>query len=233
MEKEVYIKITKNGPYLVYGNPKITEKIIKTDENGVCIKYGDGEVFEIKGESISLCRCGQTQNAPFCDGSHMTNGFDGSETASFKPILEDAQIYEGPNIILKDNEKYCALARFCDANGSIWNLIYEGTEEADNEVKRQAALCPSGRLMLFDKGGNEIEEELPKSISALEDDGLKVSGPLWVQGGIRIESENGESYEVRNRQTICRCGNSSNKPFCDCTHKYVKFQAKKQEKHEE
>lgn len=226
-EKEIYIKVMADGPYLVYGMPEITEKIIISDEEGVCIDYADGKFFEVKTEPIALCRCGKTENAPFCDGSHNSGDCDIKETATFDNILDGANTYEGPNLILKDNEKYCALARFCDAYGTIWNLIYSGTEEADNFCIKEANLCPSGRLLIFDKEGNLLEDELPKSIAILEDVGLKISGPVWVRGGIRIESASGKSYEVRNRQTLCRCGQSKNKPFCDCTHRHINFIAKK------
>jgi CDGSH-type Zn-finger protein len=47
-----------------------------------------------------------------------------------------------------------------------------------------------------------------------------------VRGGIAVVSADGEQYEVRNRMTLCRCGASSNKPFCDGTHASIKFQAK-------
>ena len=50
-------------------------------------------------------------------------------------------------------------------------------------------------------------------------------GPIYVSGGIRVESFDGRGYEIRNRQTLCRCGGSKNKPFCDCSHFYIKFQA--------
>jgi CDGSH-type Zn-finger protein len=45
-----------------------------------------------------------------------------------------------------------------------------------------------------------------------------VSGPIWVRGGIEIESAEGHAYQVRNRVTLCRCGKSQNKPFCDGSH---------------
>lgn len=228
-EKEIYVKVKKDGPYLVYGSPPIECKTIETDENGVCIEYGDGKKFEVKSDPAALCRCGKTANAPFCDGSHLNCLDERDETADFKPIEEEAIIYKGKNLTLKDNEKYCALARFCDANGSIWNLIYAGDEASDNEVKRETFLCPSGRLVLYDNDGNLLEPEFEKSISVLEDTSLKISGPLWLRGGIRVESSDGRSYEIRNRQTLCRCGQSKNKPFCDCTHKHIKFKAQNQE----
>ncbi|MFR1671934.1 MAG: CDGSH iron-sulfur domain-containing protein [Candidatus Gastranaerophilaceae bacterium] len=228
-DREIYVKVKKDGPYLVYGKPPIDCKTIETDENGVCINYGEGQKFEVKSNPIALCRCGKTKNAPFCDGSHNNCLDERDECADFKPIEEEAIVYKGKNLTLKDNEKYCALARFCDANGSIWNLIYKGDEYSDNEVKRQTFLCPSGRLMLYDNKGNRLEPEFEKSISALEDTGLKISGPLWLKGGIRVESSDGKSYEIRNRQTLCRCGQSKNKPFCDCTHKHINFKAQSQE----
>jgi len=224
MTEEIYIKIVKNGPYIVYGPIEINQKTIIADETGTPDKYFDGKVFEVKSYPISLCRCGKSKNAPFCDNAHL-EGFDGTETASFEPILQNANIYEGPNIKLFDNEKFCSYARFCDAKGTIWNLVVEGREDTDADAIREANLCPSGRLMIFDKNGNMIEDELPKSISVLEDGILKLSGPLWIRGGIRIENSNGESYEIRNRQTICRCGQSENKPFCDCTHAHTDFKA--------
>lgn len=219
--KEIYIKVTNNGPYLVYGMPEISQKTILADENNFGIEYGDGKVFEIITEPVALCRCGKTKNPPFCDGSHIDSGFDGTETASFEPILESAIKHEGPNLTLADNEKLCAFARFCDAQGGIWNLIKEGTEASDAVAVKEANLCPAGRLIILDKEGKILEENLPKSIALLDDDGLKISGPLWLRGGIRVESADGKSYEVRNRQTICRCGESKNKPFCDCSHRQI------------
>lgn len=224
--KEIYIKVTKDGPYLVYRIPKIESKEILTDENGICMEYKECKSFEVKTDPVSLCRCGKSKNAPFCDAAHIRIQFDGEETASFKPILEDATKYEGPNLTLMDNEKFCAFARFCDAHGSIWNLVNSGDEISDTDAIREARLCPSGRLLLFDKNGKPLDSNLPQSIAVLEDTGLKISGPIWVKGGIRVESADGKSYEIRNKQTLCRCGKSKNKPFCDSTHVHIKFRAK-------
>ena len=37
-------------------------------------------------------------------------------------------------------------------------------------------------------------------------------------GGIPIHGADGQAYEVRNRVTLCRCGRSANKPYCDGAH---------------
>ena len=88
----------------------------------------------------------------------------------------------------------------------------------------EACNCPSGRLVEFDKKtGKAIEKEFTKSLSLVEDPQKKVSGPIWVKGGVPVESSDGTQYELRNRQTLCRCGKSENKPFCDGTHREVGF----------
>jgi CDGSH-type Zn-finger protein len=61
------------------------------------------------------------------------------------------------------------------------------------------------------------------SIGLIEDPEQQCSGPLWLQGGIPIVAADGFEYEVRNRVTLCRCGASKNKPFCDGTHATIKF----------
>lgn len=226
-QKEIYIKVTENGPYLVYGISKVETFISITDEESVALDYATGKSFEVSTTPVSLCRCGKSETSPFCDGTHSIIGFDGLETAGFEAIISGCKRYEGLNLTLLDNEKYCSYARFCDANGSIWNLIRSYDGALDAEIIRQARLCPSGRLIVFDKEGNVLEENIEKSIVLLEEpESVKIDGPIWVRGGIRIESVEGRSYEVRNRQTLCRCGESENKPFCDSTHWHIKFKIK-------
>jgi len=68
-----------------------------------------------------------------------------------------------------------------------------------------------------------VETELPVSIGLVEDPEQQCSGPLWLRGGIPVFAADGFEYEVRNRVTLCRCGASNNKPFCDGTHASIKF----------
>jgi len=83
----------------------------------------------------------------------------------------------------------------------------------------EAKDCPSGRLVVWDKKtGEAIEPEFDQSIGLVDDPQKGEKGPIWVRGGIPVESADGVDYEVRNRVTLCRCGKSSNKPFCDGNH---------------
>lgn len=110
-------------------------------------------------------------------------------------------------------------APFCDAKGRVWNLINAGNDRADKQAIREAMLCPAGRLVMYDKeSGEAYEPEYEPEVAVLEDPVIEASGPVFVKGGIEVESASGRSYEVRNRQTLCRCGRSHNKPFCDGSH---------------
>ena len=121
--------------------------------------------------------------------------------------------------------KLCSVALFCHRAGDAWTLTENsGNKKAKETAMREAADCPSGRLVAIDKKtGKPIEPKHAKSISLIEDTQAKVSGPVWLKGGIELESAEGKKYEVRNRCTVCRCGKSENKPFCDGSHIGAKF----------
>ncbi len=140
--------------------------------------------------------------------------------ASNEPYLKQAKIMPGPTLELIDVVDLCASARFCNRAGGIWNLIPRSDDlDAKRVAIEEAGDCPSGRLVVWDKKtGEAIEPKLKKSIGLVEDPSRESSGPIWVRGGIPIRSADGKIYEVRNRVTLCRCGKSSIKPFCDSSH---------------
>ncbi|MCC8145277.1 MAG: CDGSH iron-sulfur domain-containing protein [Bacteroidales bacterium] len=221
-----FILISEDGPYLVYGKPPIDQEIITPNEQGDSWNYHKGSSIENLTEPIALCRCGHSKHKPCCDGTHSHIEWDAKETASKEPILESAEQYKELDLILNDNKKYCAIARFCDAKKDIWELMEEPyTEEEKGIIKHMEEHCPSGRLILKNQSTGKIyEPDLNPGIGIIEDPVMKVSGPIWVKGGIRIQSADGSSYEIRNRVTLCRCGHSANKPFCDGKHIKFEFQ---------
>jgi CDGSH-type Zn-finger protein len=219
------VVVSEDGPYIVTGSIPLSKQTIGTDAEGGSETWQQGKVYEA-GETYSLCRCGNSKMKPFCDGSHLRSHFDGTETASREPYIKQAESMEGPTYVLTDLQGICAFARYCDTHGQIWNQVgHTGNPAVKENFLRQAGQCPSGRLVAWDKKtGKAIEPELPVSIGLVEDPAQGCSGPLWVQGGVQIESEvDGYKYEVRNRVTLCRCGQSQNKPFCDGTHAAVGF----------
>ena len=218
------IVVSKDGPYLVSGDVPLSKMTIVTDAEGGSETWEQGAAYPAKA-SYALCRCGQSKNKPFCDSSHKQHGFDGTETASREPYMDQAEAMEGPALALTDVQGLCAFARYCDPNGQVWGQVkHTGDPKTREMFLRQVGNCPSGRLVAWDKKTDKaIEPELPVSIGLIEDPAQGCSGPLWIRGGIQIESADGFKYEVRNRVTLCRCGQSQNKPFCDGTHAAVKF----------
>jgi CDGSH-type Zn-finger protein len=69
---DVVIKVRENGPYLIKGPIELID--------------ADGNPFRMQGENIVLCRCGQSENKPFCDGTHRLTGFEATGRA---PINQD------------------------------------------------------------------------------------------------------------------------------------------------
>jgi CDGSH-type Zn-finger protein len=218
-KKDHKVLVTKNGPYLVSGGLPLAKEVILTDDDGISNDYGKGDSYPGQ-ETYALCRCGGSKHKPFCDGTHEKINFDGTETARKKKYFGQAEKIQGPGYVLTDVPDLCAAARFCHQAGGIWRLAGESDDPGTKGLASHiAGQCPSGRLVVWDaESGKPIEPEMEPSISLVEDPEKGVSGPIWVKGGVPVESENGTKYEVRERVTLCRCGQSVNKPFCDGTH---------------
>ena len=162
--------------------------------------------------------------AQVCCNHGVRVGFDGTETASRESFAEQSTEQRGPSLTLADAQPLCAFARFCDVAGQVWNLVEQEGTAAAEMTAREAGLCPSGRLVVRDRQTDvEIEPEFRPSIGIVSDPAQGVGGPIWVRGGIAVTAADGETYEVRNRVTLCRCGASANKPFCDASHASVGF----------
>ncbi len=52
------------------------------------------------------------------------------------------------------------------------------------------------------------------------------NGPYVVKGGAKLVDADGKEFETKDTILLCRCGQSSNKPFCDSTHNKVGFESK-------
>jgi CDGSH-type Zn-finger protein len=218
------VAVAKNGPYMVSGHVPLSRQTIGVDAEGDSERWVEGKSFPAQ-ESYALCRCGQSKKKPFCDGAHTQIKFDGTETASREPYLKQAKVLDGPALALLDAESLCAFGRFCDPHGQVWRQVERSDEPKIRATfVRQVNDCPAGRLVAWDKAaGKPVEPALPVSIGLIEDPAQQCSGPLWLRGGIAVVSADGFAYEVRNRVTLCRCGQSRNKPFCDGTHAAIKF----------
>lgn len=218
------ITIVENGPYLVAGGVPLVNQHIVPNQEGESIEWREGEPLAHPKE-YALCRCGRSADKPFCDGTHEKVKFEGTETASRAPYRTQAGRIEGPTMVLDDAESLCAFARFCDPHGQVWNLVGM-TDHARPRalVEYEAGHCPAGRLVARERAtGKALEPQFDPSIGLVQDTARRISGPIWVRGGIPVVGADGVEYEVRNRVTLCRCGASNNKPFCDGSHASTGF----------
>jgi len=223
--KQPRIRIIKDGPYIVSGGVPLYKKGIGVDEDGNSYKWVLEVEYPFK-DSYSLCRCGKSKNKPFCDGTHLKVDFDGTETASKKPYLDESIETKGPGLTLTDVWPLCDHSRFCQRAGGIRELVAKSDDPESKKLAiEEGHNCPSGRLVIWDNETDEaFEPEYKQSIVMIHDPKKECEGPIWVRGGITIESFDGTTYEVRNRVTLCQCGKSENKPFCDGKHWLTKKQ---------
>jgi CDGSH-type Zn-finger protein len=215
------VTVLENGPLEITGDVTLRRMSI--------IPEGDHYAYIDKGtidhdETFALCRCGLTKTAPFCDGAHDPAGFDGAETAQRNTYLERAERIAGDGIDLLDDYDMCALARFCHTDaGTIWDLMEDShNPEVRARIIKAANECPSGRLVVVDQAtGAPIEYEYPDEVIVLDDPEMACGGPLWIRGNFTLIGSDGMAYDKHAKYTLCRCGNSQLKPFCDCAHAHV------------
>jgi len=81
------------------------------------------------------------------------------------------------------------------------------------DVANVVMRCPSGALRFERKDAG-----LPEPIAARNTITLVKNGPLYVRGEVKIVSAQGEILHRDTRISLCRCGASNNKPFCDNSH---------------
>ncbi len=170
---------------------------------------------------VALCRCGGSSNKPFCDGTHGANGFTDKKLTDGSTNKRDN--YVGAKITIHDNRSVCAHAGKCtDGLASVFKLKVEpwidpNGAEAE-EIIATIKKCPSGALSYSIDGVEQSAEERPPMVTVTK------NGPYFVCGGIEIlEKPQGEGAS-KEHFTLCRCGGSKNKPFCDGTHWHINFE---------
>ena len=205
---EPRIFVTEHGPYRVVGN--------------VAIYDAGGNLRSTTG-SWCLCRCGGSRHKPFCDVTHGVKGFDGSEAADHAPISARRDSYAADGVTIYDDRTRCAHFGQCSGNlPAVFRAHAEPFVDPDgaplSEITAVVAACPSGALAYaVGDDAEPVEQREPPSITPI------VDGPYRVRGAIEVVGVDGRPYECRERQTLCRCGHSRNKPFCDGSHWYAGF----------
>jgi CDGSH-type Zn-finger protein len=169
---------------------------------------------------VALCRCGDSKNKPFCDGTHGTNGFSDRKLADRKANHRDT--YRGKSITIFDNRAICSHAGYCsDSLKSVFRYGVEPWIDPDgaavDEIIATIRKCPSGALSYAIDGTEARMPERPPKVVVTDD------GPYAVSGGVELANVEFGEGASREHYTLCRCGASANKPFCDGSHWRIKF----------
>ncbi|GAA1693665.1 hypothetical protein GCM10009765_48650 [Fodinicola feengrottensis] len=207
------IQLVHKGPYLVSAAEKVVNHL--------------GEPLPVR-PLMALCRCGQSADKPYCDGTHATVDFQ--DTKDPKRVPNQRDTYVGQQVTVFDNRGICAHSGLC--TDRLAGVFHAGGEPfvtpsggRMDEIVRAVRDCPSGALS-FAIDGREAREQVDQprkpAITVTEDGPYRIVGgtPLVDDEGVDVPRNTGVS---REHYSLCRCGHSQNKPFCSGMHYYVGF----------
>jgi CDGSH-type Zn-finger protein/ferredoxin len=192
---------------------------IEPKPDGPLLVSGPIELRNSRGETVAvqsqywLCRCGGSNSKPFCDGTHKKNGFSSAREANTAPRA--AEVYVGNSLEIHDDRSVCAHAGHCTAHSpKVFSMTTRPwiDPDADAVEATMATIrsCPSGALAYSVDG---VLHEHSGRTPAI---GITRNGPYAVAGAASLLGDappiSAEHY------TLCRCGQSKNKPFCDGAH---------------
>ena len=198
----IKISLMKNGPICLTGG----------EDDFPVVRSAEGEDIQA-GKKIFLCRCGHSQDKPFCDGAHAGAAYS-DENVCENDQLQD---YEAPGITVHFNRAICSGAAACVRNlpavfrnaGEDWIHPAEATID---EVIATVGKCPSGALTHTIEGKTAIKEVDETSVRIVK------NGPYEIKGPVEFDAPKWSRNASRSNFALCRCGKSRNAPFCDYAH---------------
>src|SRR5262245_55978435 len=152
-----------NGPY-VYKDPASMSP---------CTNLRNAKGQPIANQPyVALCRCGGSKTKPFCDGSHLSNGFRSEKAADRVP--DKREDYAGKRVVIHDNRGICAHAGHCTArlpavfreDDEPW--IDAGAASA-REVIETIKRCPSGALSYSIESTPAPDPRRPPKVTVTKD----------------------------------------------------------------
>ncbi len=166
-----------------------------------------------------LCRCGHSHAKPFCDNTHEAVGFRGDKEPD--RVRDRRDDYDGAGIAIHDNRGICSHAGLCTdclpevfGRGEPW---IDADGAPPDRVAEIIDACPSGALAYTRDGVEHRDHDVPPEMQVSRD------GPYCVRGGVELVGEDLGDGASPEHYTLCRCGQSKNKPRCDGSHWYADF----------
>ena len=175
----------KNGPYIVKGLKNFTNR------------HGPLEARE----TMALCRCGGSDNKPYCDGTHEKIGFSSDKLDG---RIEDKRVnYKGEKITIHDNRGICAHAGRCtDGLAAVFHLNEEPWIHPDSapaeEIINTIQSCPSGALSYSVSDIEHRDQEGEPSVF------IAPNGLYAVSGGPALDDTTRAAGASEEHFTLCR-----------------------------
>ena len=196
------IYVLQNGPFHLDDNPVDL------------VRDAQGDVIPVRPGAV-LCRCGRSARQPFCDGTHVKIGFSGEKETDGS--RDRRKSYVGRRITIHDNRAVCSHAAYCtDLLPAVFRRYNRPWIDADgapiDEIIRIVEMCPSGALSYSIDGVEYRDLDRGPRIVVAE------TGPYEVTGWVELVDVPWHREVSREHYTLCRCGASRNKPFCDGAH---------------
>ena len=184
-------------------------------KNGPKLRMPDGAELEIKG---ALCRCGLSANKPFCDGSHTREGWESTNEGVIRNTpIDYTGTVDGVEVTVSYTPVLCTHAAECQRLAlNVFNPKEKPWIQPENgslkEIMDVMVNCPSGALRVS-VGDNAKAHMTPLDL------GIRVekNGPYHVSN-LDLDAKFNGAEASRGKYSLCRCGLSKNKPFCDGSH---------------
>lgn len=140
-------------------------------------------------------------------------------------LTQTGKTYTSDDVDVRFDLKRCIHARECVRGlGQVFDVDKRPWIQPANagagEIAEVIHRCPSGALHYTRKDGGTAET--PDAVNTVR---VVANGPLHVRGTVRIVNDDDSVFGTDMRASLCRCGASGNKPFCDNSHEDAGFAA--------
>lgn len=215
----------------------MSDSKITAFENGPFHVLNLSDLVNSSGESLEtedemyLCRCGGSATKPYCDRSHETNGFNSKNPDPDRD--RQTKIYQGKAITIYDNRDICSHRGYCTGElPTVFRKEEPWIDPDGDTVEKIIAVCdkcPSGALSYSLNGQERAQGQKREGKIRLSERHFGYHGPYDVTGNVRLQGAKDRDPESATKMTLCRCGHSKNKPFCDGEHYEHQFEDEQNE----
>jgi len=195
-DQKIAVHVLENGPLKISGDD-------------LSVAFCGEPIAVEEGKDVYLCRCGLSDNAPFCDGSHAREGFVAEPASAGKKAIK---IWEGNTIRTQFNPNVCMHVFHCKPLKELRERELAGDSDAADEIARVVLSCPSGALAYESKTAATPALGDGPAVDVVEGGEVRICRDFEINVPL-------QELQTGDRATLCRCGDSQNKPWCDGRHR--------------